>query len=971
MADPRDYAIVSFEQCLHASYIDSGKETERSDSPLNPRIIANDQRSATNLLSVIKTQLKSCASFDFSVAFISDGGLQALIEVLNELRDNGIPGRFLTSTYLNFNSPAALKKLLEFPNIETRVYQGNMHAKGYFFNKGELSTVIIGSSNCTQTALTCNKEWNVLFHSYANGEMLKSACKEFESLWSDAATTNLTEAWIGEYERYNAKEDAPKSTRRSTFKAGQTVLGADGESTVVPNIMQQHALEALDELHYREEPRALLISATGTGKTYLSAFDVLATKPQRVLFVAHRMRILDASKKSFETVLGDRYTYETYGSGSAKPTAQCTFAMVETLKRHLVDFDPSEFDYIIIDEAHRSGADGYRAIMDHFTPAFFLGMTATPDRTDGYDVYSLFNHVIAYRITLQDALENDMLAPFHYFGIADLLIDDDVVDDPRLFTMLCSQERARHIAEKIEAYSVDKKNRRGLIFCNKNEEAAALSKELNALGYRTMALSGNDSDKVRDDAILRLENGEIEYIFSVNIFNEGIDIPSVNQIIMLRRTESAIVFIQQLGRGLRKAKEKEYTLVLDFIGNYQKNYFIPIALSGDRTYNKDSLRAFVKEGSTIIPGCSTINFDRVSETRIFRSIDDGSFNGVKLIREEYEHLKQMLGRIPTLFDFDENESIDPQRIFAKFGSYHAFLERYEPRYATVFDDAQCIALKFISQKLANGKRIEELLLMKELMSNSELPAKCLFEAIFEATGRSTNQRTVESACRVLSGSFSSSGQPLIAFDGERYLLNAKFAASLNQEEFKRQVLEAIDFGISRNASLYGEPYRDTSFVLNAKYTYEDACRLLNWEKDVNGQIISGYKYDEGTNTFPVFINYDKDPSISDTIRYEDRFVSDRELIAISKAPRTLQSPEIKRLQAWPGNGMRSYLFVRKNKDDKDGGKEFYFLGEIAPSGTYRLFTMPNTTNSAVEITYHLDQPVRADLYDYLTSDLDQ
>ena len=300
---------------------------------------------------------------------------------------------------------------------------------------------------------------------------------------------------------------------------------------------------------YAREPRALLISATGTGKTYLSAFDVLATKPQRVLFVAHRMRILNASKKSFETVLGDRYTYETYGSGSAKPTAQCTFAMVETLKRHLVEFDPNEFDYIIIDEAHRSGADGYRAIMDHFTPAFFLGMTATPDRTDGYDVYSLFNHVIAYRITLQDALENDMLAPFHYFGIADLLIDDEVVDDPRLFAMLCSQERARHIAEKIEAYSVDKKNRRGLIFCNKNEEAAALSKELNALGYRTMALSGNDSDKVRDDAILRLENGEIEYIFSVNIFNEGIDVPSVNQIIMLRRTESAIVFIQQLGRG--------------------------------------------------------------------------------------------------------------------------------------------------------------------------------------------------------------------------------------------------------------------------------------------------------------------------------------------------------------------------------------------------------------------------------------
>lgn len=970
MADLRDYAIVRFEQCLHASYIDSEKEIERSNSPLSPRIIANDQASATNLLSVIKTQLKSCVSFDFSVAFISDGGLQALIEALNELRDKGIPGRFLTSTYLNFNSPAALRKLLEYPNIETRVYQGNMHAKGYFFNKGELSTVIIGSSNCTQTALTCNKEWNVLFHSYANGEMLKSACHEFENLWTDATTTNLTAAWIDEYERYNETEGSPKPTRRSTFKAGQTILTIDGESTVTPNRMQQHALEALDELHNRKEQRALLISATGTGKTYLSAFDVLATKPERILFLAHRMRILKASKESFEKVLGERYTYELYGAGSAKPTAQCAFAMVETLRRHINEFDPAEFDYIIIDEAHRSGANGYRTIMDHFTPTFFLGMTATPDRTDGYDVYSLFNHVIAYRITLKDALENDMLAPFHYFGVADLCIDDKVIDDPRFFALLCSQERARHIAEKIEEYTVDKKNRKGLIFCNRNEEAEVLSEELNALGYRTAALSAKDSETVRDEVILQLEKGIIEYILSVNIFNEGIDIPSVNQIIMLRRTESAIVFIQQLGRGLRKANEKEYTLVLDFIGNYQKNYFIPIALSGDRTYNKDNLRAFVKEGSTIIPGCSTINFDRVSEARIFRAIDDGSFSGVKLICEEYEHLKQMLGRIPDLLDFDENESIDPLRIFMKFGSYHAFLSKYEPSYQTRFDDTQCSMLKFISQKLANGKRLEDLLLIRNVVRSASTSYAPLAEELHERTGRKLNLLALDSAFAVLSGSFSSAGQSLIEFDGERYIPNRQFAAALEDGEFKRHIMEALDFGLSRNSQFYGKTYRDTNFVLCAKYTYEDVCKLLNWEKNQNAQIIGGYKYDESTNTFPVFINYDKDPSINDTIKYEDRFVSDRELIAISKQSRTLNSPEIQRLQQWPGNGMRSYLFVRKNKDDQDGGMQFYFLGEIMPTGTYTPFTMPGTKMQAVEITYRLDQPVRADLYDYIMSDFD-
>jgi superfamily II DNA or RNA helicase len=216
-------------------------------------------------------------------------------------------------------------------------------------------------------------------------------------------------------------------------------------------------------------------------------------------------------------------------------------------------------------------------------------MTATPARTDGYDVYALFNHVIAYRITLADALEMEMLAPFHYFGIADLMVDDEAVDDVRLFARLTSDERVRHITERIEQYSVRREGRRGLVFCNRNDEAAALSARFNELGYRTRAISGATSDSERNRAIEDLEAGRLEYLFSVDILNEGVDIPSVNQIIMLRRTESAIVFVQQLGRGLRKEPTKEYTLVLDFIGNYRQNYLVPIALADDHSYNKDTL----------------------------------------------------------------------------------------------------------------------------------------------------------------------------------------------------------------------------------------------------------------------------------------------------------------------------------------------------------------------------------------------
>ncbi len=963
----RSYDVISFENSLKTGFIDASIE---SDTALRPRFLSNDREAATNLLAVIKSQLRDCRSFDFSVAFIAESGLQTLIETLNDLRDRHIPGRLLTSTYLNFNNPEALRKLLEYPNIEVRVYQGGMHVKGYFFNKDDLSTVIVGSSNLTQTALTCNKEWNVLFRSYSNGEMLASARREFDTLWNSNETTMLTPEWIDHYDAYRMQNEtqAPQPPRRAAFidavcdsdATSHTDPDHDGthaHTRIRPNNMQKHALEALAVLHDRGEDRALLISATGTGKTYLSALDVSATKPARVLFLAHRKRILTASEQSFRTVLGSEYTYGQLGSGYM-PEADCIFGMVLTVANHLDDLPPDTFDYIIIDEAHRAGSSSYRRILDHFTPKFFLGMTATPERTDGYDVFRLFNHVIAYRITLQDALENDMLAPFHYFGIADLEIDDSAVDDPALFAKLASEERARHIMDKIEEYSVAKQRRRGLIFCNRNEEARELSRLFNENGYRTMALSGADGDRQRDAAIARLEADEIQYIFSVDIFNEGIDIPSVNQIIMLRRTDSAIVFVQQLGRGLRKAADKEYTLVLDFIGNYQSNYFVPIALSGDRTYNKDGLRAFVKEGSTIVPGASTVSFDRVSETRIFRAIDNGRFSATDLIRNEYTHLKHVLGRIPTLADFDANDALDPLIIFKAFGSYHAFLEKYEKDYDVRLNEHAYRMLKFASQKLASGKRADELLILQAILDGKPI----------ESTGPS-----FASAIGFLDGSFFNDREPSFitsAFAGEATsepVATEAFADALSIAGFHVQMRSTIEFGLMRHRSQYRNTYKDTDLVLNAKYTYEDVCRLLGWKRTVSGQNIGGYKFDTDTNTFPVFINYDKSPQISATIAYEDRFLSDTELVAISKQPRYLDSPEIKRLKERPSNGMRILLFVRKNKDDKDGGKEFYFLGDMVPAGTYEPITMPGTTKAAVEITYRLETPVRADLYDYITS----
>ena len=540
-----------------------------------------------------------------------------------------------------------------------------------------------------------------------------------------------------------------------------------------------------------------------------------------------------------------------------------------------------------------------------------------------------------------------------------------------MFGRLTSDERVRHITEKIEEYSVTKSNRRGLIFCNRNAEAKELSRKFNALGYRTTAISGQDSDEVRDVAISQLEAGELEYIFSVDIMNEGVDIPSLNQIIMLRRTDSAIIFIQQLGRGLRLDSGKEYALVLDFIGNYQSNFLVPIALSGDKTYNKDRLRRLVQEGDSVIPGCSTVSFDRISEARIYKAIDGGNFTSARFLKNEYLDLRQKLGKIPSLLEFDRNGSIDPLLIFKSSKSYHDFLSKYEPDYTVQFSSDQIKILRFISQKLAAGKRFEDLYLLQTLVEAGHEGYRHMREAALRNYRAQLKDSAVRSAIAVLKGDFATPKDfvSLLIDDECGPRLTEAFATALRNAEFKRQILEVLDFGIARNRLDYAETYENTNFVLNAKYTYEEVCRLMNWEKNINGQNLGGYFYDEKTNTFPVFINYDKAPDISESIQYEDRFVSPSKLVAISKNNRTLNSPEIQRLKTWPENGLKTYLFMRKNKDDK-GGKEFYFLGEMHPTGEFEAIKTKSGDN-AVEIEYELNAPVRQDLYEFMLSDLSE
>ena len=991
--DKRDELRLGFE----TAYIDG---SVASNSLYSPQFVSNNYKDGKKVLSSIEDELLRCDKFQISVAFITLGGITPLLQTLKELEKKNIPGEILTTNYLNFSEPKALEKLNGLSNITLKMYDvqeagEGFHTKGYIFKTDEVYRIIIGSSNITSAALTRNQEWNTKLVSTEQGEMAKEIVAEFNRLWNSEYALEFNEF----YENYKEQYKIIKH-QRDIAKKDQIV--SIEKYRLKPNSMQVGFITNLKKILGAGEDRALLISATGTGKTYASAFAMRELGFKRVLFLVHRGQLARQTKKSYEKVFAKSVSMGLVGAGYHEYDADYVFATVQTLNRdeHLLQYDKDSFDCIVLDEAHHVTADTYQKIMKHFSPKLWLGMTATPDKRDdnvaGRNVYELFNYQIAYEIRLQQAMEENLLCPFHYFGITDLSIVGDDKDN-RDFSMLTSDERVKHIIQQANYYGYSGEKVKGLIFCSSIKETQELSHKFNNIVnqdtgkyFRTIALNGDANEQERQDAFERLAMNEseanvhkqpLDYIFSVEILNEGVDIVEVNQVIMLRPTQSPIVFIQQLGRGLRKADGKEYVVILDFIGNYNNNFMIPIALSGDRTYNKDNIRRYIMEGGRIIPGASTVHFDEISKKRIFASVDNVNFSDIKLIKENYTNLKNKLGRIPALKDFDDYGEMDVIRIFDNnsLGSYYKFLVKYEKDYKIRLSQEEEKIVEFISKKLANGKRIQELQLLKRTLLYANGLSKCgLFTGLSQdllTYGKSISKEQQENIINVMTNEFpAGSGKKtysqcvFIEKEGNDYKPTKTFLEMLSDRDFYNVIKELVDFGISRYERDYKQSYDVTDFVLYQKYTYEDVCRLLNWEQNEVPLNIGGYKYDKKTKTFPVFINYDKSDDISDTTKYEDHFVPgfrDR-LIAISKSGRSLQSEDVQNFLKAKERGIRVELFVRKNKDDKIS-KEFYYLGHMTASGNTKEFTMPNTQKTAVEIEWILDVPVREDIYEYIVN----
>lgn len=968
-----DKLIQNFTQSLQTGYID---KAVLSNLAYQPELLVNQSNPAKKVLSTIHHELDNCNQFFISVAFVTASGVATIINKLKELEERGIQGEMLVSQYLNFTQPEALKRLLQFKNIDLRVATtGNSHTKGYIFKHKEHYNLIVGSSNLTAQALSTNKEWNIKISALDKSGIVDKVLQEFRSDF--AKGTPVTPAYIAEYEEiYQQDLLVNRKINRE--------ISTEARTSITPNAMQLEALENLRNLRATGKDKALIISATGTGKTYLSAFDAHAFQAKKLLFVVHRLTIAKDALGTFRRVFGLSKSMGLYSGNQQDLDCDFVFSTIQTISKpnHLDNFAKDHFDYIIIDETHRSGADSYLRLIEHFKPKFLLGMTATPERTDGNDIFRLFDHNIAYEIRLSKAMEEDMLSSFHYFGVADLSIDNVEVEKKSDFRYLVARERVERIIEHATFYGSDNGITRGLVFCSRTNEAEELSSLFNASGFKTVALTGDSSEEERAGAIEKLESDnlseKLDYIFTVDIFNEGIDIPKINQIIMLRPTASAIIFIQQLGRGLRKVDGKGYLTVIDFIGNYENNYLIPIALYGDTSYNKDSLRKLITEGSRMIPGASTINFDEVTKEKIFKSIDTANMQLLADLKKDYNLLKFKLGRRPMMMDFLEHGSRDPFLFVEYADSYYNFMAKVEKDESPELSQQQRKLLTLFSNEINNSKRVEESLILKLLIETGELTVNALKAEVYDRYGYFVSDETINSCVSNLNFEFVRekkggkmlSAKEIYGFDvigikQGSFVFSTAFTNHLSQAEFKRFLLDSTAYSIHEFDKLFDAEKWQNGFVLYRKYSRKEVFRILNVKENPVAQNVGGYLVSPDNAHCPIFVNYHKEEDISESTKYEDEFVNNKEFDWMSKSNRTLNSKDVKSILGQNGP-IRLPLFIKKNNDE---GMDFYYMGELSPELDHvQQTTMPNDKGKqlpVVKIRFSLTVPVVQHLYDYL------
>ncbi|REJ07742.1 DEAD/DEAH box helicase family protein [Halobacillus trueperi] len=628
-------------------------------------------------------------------AFIMKSGVQMLYPALKEAASRGADIKILTGDYLYVTQPEALELLSELPGetVEIRLWQSrgrSFHPKAFMFNTEEDGALIVGSSNLSNSALTNGVEWNLYMQSFLSEDTYEDARNHFIKLFSDDTTMKVNKETIKKYEEKHTEfhNNHPELVHHWTKQEEvEMTIGRDEPGTInetdeeyqvsneklEPRFAQPAALEAL--LTTREEgyDKAMVVMATGLGKTYLAAF--LAEHFERVLFVAHREEILYQAKASFEHVQPDK-TGGIYNGKVKDMDHPMIFASIFTLSinDHLKKFDPSHFDLIVIDEFHHASNKSYQNILRYFVPQFLMGITATPERTDGQDIFALCDGNVAYEMNFIQAIQKDWLSPFHYYGVYDDIDYSKITwlgnryDEEELIQAQLQESTAKNIIQNWEKH----KQTRTLCFCSNIKQAEFLSNYFQRNGYQTIALHSKTMNISRKGAIEKLENGEIDAIFTVDLFNEGTDIPSVDTILFVRPTESLVVFTQQIGRGLRKHHQKSHCTIIDMIGNY-RNADVKLKLFDTRDKEETKKGNQLKP---IVPAGCQVEID-TRAVKLLEELLRKRSPRKERVKISYDKVKEELGRRPTYEEMHLRGSVNSKEFKQIWKSYGGFLSAFD------------------------------------------------------------------------------------------------------------------------------------------------------------------------------------------------------------------------------------------------------------------------------------------------------
>lgn len=909
----------------------------------------------TTFLEKIRDNLRQCASFSFSVSFIKKAGLVLLFKDIEAAIERGCTGKIVTSTYQNFTDIESLKGFFALasrcPNFECHLdYESfhdegyatrGFHSKGYLFDFGDRTEVIIGSSNITRYALLKNIEWDV---SVNDPELYKTARAEFDELWN--ATHVLNQDIINLY------------STKLNFAIERWDMDYDfSVSNIKPNFMQRKALKELNRYRAVGTNRALVVAAAGSGKTYLAAFDALNFNPKRLLYIVHEGSILKKSLETFADVFGSAISYGIFSSEHKEMDADFVFATNLTMYRSLELFAKNEFDYIIIDECHHATAETYKKIIAYFEPEFLLGLTATPERMDNQDVFDLFDKNVPYELRLRDAIINELVVPFKYYGIRDQLVDYGLNrnEERRMIAQLASDEHADFIAAQIEVHRGEGKLK-ALAFC-RNVTHARMMCEVMSERYHTAYLTGRNDigERIRAYNDLQSDTADLEILFTVDILNEGVDIPGVNMVLFLRPTESSTIFIQQLGRGLRKYDNKQYVTVLDFIGNsYKRSVQIAFALgslSKNFIMEKKLMQALVHDNFEAI-GLKDygveINVDDLSKEEIIAFIENENFNSLTYLKQDYFNFKKYINSefAPKHIDFLNNDCApDILRFMSikcggkKNVSYYNFLRGIEEENLPVFSENQVAFLNYLSAMLPIVRKHEYLII--ECLLNGVADIAGIKEVLAQNIVDCKDEE-IDHALKYMYES------EFVSEEYGRLTLNSEF-----DRDFEEHIRDLLQYGLTRYFIDFGDV---TEFKLWQSYRMDQVQQ--KFLKNPRYNAVGTYYYDKKVI---IFASLKKDASTEERLNYNDKFLEPALFQWESMADVPMSDVE-KQI-----NSECAYLFIRKVSAENGIVLPFIYVGKGKMTNPRKQVKFDKAKGKDV-VTYLYDIVMDEELPDYLQYD---